>query len=73
MAFIEAIMATPCMQYAHKYLASKGQAPESETGFKVCVCVRACVCVFECCVCVCAFFVSIDPADRSTNENTSTS
>ena len=44
-AFIEAIMATPCMQYAHKYLASKGQAPESETGFKVCVCVRAVVCV----------------------------
>lgn len=34
-AFIEAVMATPCMRYAHKYLASKGQAPESETGFKV--------------------------------------
>eukprot|EP00903_Cladosiphon_okamuranus_P006431 g6292.t1 len=33
-AFIDAIMATPCMQYVHKYLAAKGQAPESETGFK---------------------------------------
>ncbi|CAN0563929.1 unnamed protein product, partial [Ectocarpus sp. 12 AP-2014] len=32
--FIEAIMATPCMRYAHAYLVSKGQAPESETDFK---------------------------------------
>lgn len=34
-AFIEAIMATPCMRYAHQYLVAKGKAPESETGFKV--------------------------------------
>lgn len=34
--FIEAIMATPCMRYAHAYLVSKGQAPESETDFKAC-------------------------------------
>lgn len=32
--FIEAVMATPCMRYAHQYLVSKGQAPESETAFK---------------------------------------
>ncbi|CAB1117430.1 unnamed protein product [Ectocarpus sp. CCAP 1310/34] len=32
--FIEAIMSTPCMRYAHAYLVSKGQAPESETDFK---------------------------------------
>ena len=38
-AFIEAIMATPCMKYAHAYLAAKGQAPESETSFKVCLAV----------------------------------
>lgn len=33
--FIEAIMATPCMRYAHQYLVTKGVAPESETAFKV--------------------------------------
>ncbi|CAM9744731.1 unnamed protein product, partial [Hapterophycus canaliculatus] len=33
-AFIEAIMATPCMRYAHAYLVAKGQAPESEAAFK---------------------------------------
>lgn len=33
--FIEAIMATPCMQYAHQYLVAKDAAPESETEFKV--------------------------------------
>lgn len=34
-SFIEAIMATPCMKYAHQYLVCKGAAPESETAFKV--------------------------------------
>ena len=33
--FIEAVMATPCMRYAHQYLVAKGAAPESETDFKV--------------------------------------
>ncbi|CAM9754297.1 unnamed protein product, partial [Laminaria digitata] len=32
--FIEAVMATPCMRYAHQYLAKAGAAPESETAFK---------------------------------------
>ncbi|CAN0076789.1 unnamed protein product, partial [Discosporangium mesarthrocarpum] len=32
--FIEAVMATPCMRYAHKYLVAKGEAPESDTAFK---------------------------------------
>ncbi|CAM9589106.1 unnamed protein product [Ascophyllum nodosum] len=32
--FIEAVMATPCMRYAHQYLVAKGAAPESETDFK---------------------------------------
>lgn len=34
--FIEAVMATPCMRYAHQYLVKAGAAPESETAFKVC-------------------------------------
>ena len=33
--FIEAVMATPCMRYAHQYLVKADAAPESETDFKV--------------------------------------
>ncbi|CAN0473115.1 unnamed protein product, partial [Scytosiphon promiscuus] len=33
--FIEALMTTPCMRYAHQYLVKAGVAPESETAFKV--------------------------------------
>lgn len=33
--FIEALMITPCMRYAHQYLVKAGVAPESETAFKV--------------------------------------
>lgn len=65
-AFIDAIMATPCMRYAHKYLAAKGQAPESETGFKVCVCLSVCLCArARACACVCVFIDIFSPISRS--------
>lgn len=33
--FLDAIMATPCMKYAHQYLISMEAAPDSEEDFKV--------------------------------------
>lgn len=33
--FLDAVMATPCMRYAHQYLVARGAAPADEGDFKV--------------------------------------